>query len=85
MLIGANNYLFVNGRQELKFPEKNAKIPKSIYNIGNLSSDWNSADIPKTSLHGNIYDVIVDYEEVSSVGTIYDIHRFLMIKHNINT
>ena len=75
---GTNSYLFVNGYQELKFTEKNAKIPKSILNIGNLSAGWDTADIPKSSMYGNIYDVIVDYEGVSSIGTIYDIHRFFI-------
>ena len=81
---GSNNYLFVNGYQELKFTEKNANIPENTLNRGNLSLDWNSVDIPKTSMFGDIYDVVVDYEPVNSVKTIYDIHRFLMIKHSVN-
>ena len=39
---GSNNYLFVNGCQELKFTEKNANIPENTLNRGNLSLDWNS-------------------------------------------
>ena len=30
-----------------------------------------------------IYDFIVDYEQIVGVKTIYDMHRYLMIKHNI--
>ena len=68
---GSNSYLFVNGYQELKFTEKNANIPKRTLNIDNLSSDWNSVDVPKTSMFGDIFDVVVDYELVNSVKAIY--------------
>ena len=51
--------------------------------IGNLSSDWSSADSPKTGLHGNVYDFAIDYDSVNSIGTIYDIQRYLMKKHGI--
>ena len=37
----------------------------------------------KTGLYGNIYDFVVDYEDIFFVKTIYDMHRYLMIKHNI--
>ena len=37
----------------------------------------------KTGLYGNIYDFIVDYEDILLLKTIYDMHRYLMIKHNI--
>ena len=29
------------------------------------------------------YDFVVDYEQIVGVKTIYDIHRYLMTKHNI--
>ena len=51
--------------------------------IGNLSSDWSSANFTKTGLYGNAYDFAVDYNSFNSVGTIYDIHRYLMKKHGI--
>ena len=53
---GDDSYLFVNGRQELKF----------------------------TGVYGKIYDFVVDYEQIEGVKTIYDMHRYLMTKHNIN-
>ena len=60
---GENSYLFVNGKEELKF--------KAKFN--------------KTSLYGNIYDFVVDYKAIVGTTTIYDMHRYLMIKHNITT
>ena len=38
----------------------------------------------KTGLHGNIYDFAVDYEQIVGVKAIYDMHRYLTIKHNIS-
>ena len=38
----------------------------------------------KTGLYGNIYDFVVDYEHMLGVKPIYDMHRYLMIKHNIS-
>ena len=38
----------------------------------------------KTGLYGNIYDFVVDCEEILGVKPIYDMHRYLMTKHNIS-
>ena len=32
---------------------------------------------------GNIYDFVVDYKAIVGTTTIYDMHRYLMTKHNI--
>ena len=81
---GNNSYLFVNGDEELKFKAKtfSNEIKQEIFCIGNLSSDWSSTNSTNTGLYGNIYDFAVDYSPVNSVGTIYDIHRYLT-QHNI--
>ena len=42
-----------------------------------------SCESEKTGLYGNIYDILVDYQAVVVVGPIYDMHRYLMIKHNV--
>ena len=39
--------------------------------------------IKKTGLYRNIYDFVVDYETIVGVGRIYDMHRYLMTKHNV--
>ena len=38
----------------------------------------------KTGLHGNIYDFVVDYEQIVGVKAIYDMLRYLMAKDNIS-
>ena len=78
-----DSYLFVNGRQELKFKAKTDQLVKEKLCIGNLSDQWTASESEKTGLYGNIYDFLVDYQAIVGVSPIYDIHRYLMTKHNI--
>ena len=80
---GDDSYLFVNGRQELKFKCKTDELVKEKLCIGNLSDQWTTRESEKTGLYGNIYDFVVDYEQISGVKPICDMHRYLMTKHNI--
>ena len=81
---GDNSYLFVNGRQELKFKCKKDQLVKEKLCIGNLSDQWTTSESEKTGLYGNIYDFVVDYEQILGVKPIYDMHRYLIIRHDIN-
>ena len=65
---GNDSYLFVNGTQEF---------------IRNLSDQWTTSESEKNGLYGNIYDFVVDYKYIFGVKAIYDMHRYLMTKHNI--
>ena len=80
---GDNSYLFVNGGQEFKFKAKNNQIINKKLCLGNLSSKWTTSESEKTGLYGNIYDFVVDYKSINGVKPIYDMHRYLMTKHNI--
>ena len=80
-----NSYLFVNGKQELKFKAKTGQLLLKNLCIGNLSDDWTTSESEKTGLYGNIYDFIADYKKVTDVNAIYDMHRYLMIKHDISS
>ena len=81
---GDNSYLFVNGRQELNFKAKTDQLVKEKLYIGNLSDQWTTRESEKTGVYGKIYDFVVDYEQISGVKAIYDMHRYLITKHNIN-
>ena len=81
---GDDSYLFVNGRQELKFKCKTDRFVKEKLCIGNLSDQWTTSESEKTGLYGKIYDFVVDYEQIGGVKAIYDMHRYLMTKHNIS-
>ena len=59
---GDDSYLFLDGRQELKFKCKTDQLVKEKLCIGNLSHQWSTSESEKTGLYGNIYDFIVDYE-----------------------
>ena len=81
---GDDSYLFVNGKQKLKFKAKTSHLVKEKLCIGNLSDKWTTSESEKTGLYGNIYDFVVDYEQIVGVKAIYDMHRYLMTKHNIS-
>ena len=80
---GDNSYLFVNGRQELKFKAKTDQLVKEKLCIGSLSDQWTTSEAEKTGVYGRIYDFVVDYEQIAGVKAIYDMHRYLITKHNI--
>ena len=76
--------MFVNSAQELKFKAKNDQIISEGLRLGNLSGEWTKSESEKTGLYGNIYDFVVKYKAINGIKTIYDMHRYLMIKHNIS-
>ena len=77
---GDDSYLFVNGVQQLRFKTKNSKIQRNPLVLGNISTDFSTTNAEKAGLYGNVYDFAIDYVPINSVGTIYDIHRYLMAK-----
>ena len=79
-----NSYSFVNGKQELKFKCKTDQLVKEKLCIGNLSDQWTTSESEKIGLYGNIDDFVVDYDKIVGVKAIYDLHRYLMTKHNIS-
>ena len=81
---GDNSYLFANGRQELKFKAKDDQMINEKFCIGNLSGERTKRESEKTGLCGNIYDFVLDYRTINGVKPIYDMHRYLMTKHNIS-
>ena len=79
---GDDSYLFVNGKQELKFKTKDNQIVKEILCLGNMSGDWTTVNAEKTGFWGEIYDFAVHYAS-TNIGDIYNVHRYLMKKHSI--
>ena len=41
---GDNSYLFVSGKQELKFKAKDEQIVKKRLCLGNISDDWTASN-----------------------------------------
>ena len=81
---GDDSYLFLNGIQELKFKCKTTHLVKEKLCLGNLSTQWTISESQKTRLYGNIYDFVVDYKPIVGIDPIYDMHRYVMKKHNIS-
>ena len=44
---GANSYLFVNGKEIVKFKAKDSKIVASPLCLGNISKDWSVDNMKK--------------------------------------
>ena len=49
---GANSYLFVNGKEIIKFKAKDSEIVASPLCLGNISKDWSIDNMKKTGLNG---------------------------------
>ena len=80
---GDDSYLFVNGKQELKFKAKDDQLINEKLCLGNLSDQWSTSESEKTGVYGTIYDFVADYRTIYGVRPIYDMHRYLMTKHGI--
>ena len=49
---GANSYLFVNGKEIMKFKAKDSEIVAIPLCLGNVSKDWSTDNMKKTRLNG---------------------------------
>ena len=78
-----DDYLYVNGNQELKFKAKTDQLVKEKLCLGNLSDQWTTSESEKTGLHEKIYDSVVDYEQIVGTTKILDMHRYLINNHSI--
>ena len=66
---GANNYLFVNGREIIKFNAKDSEIVASPLCLGNISKDFSVDNIKKTGLNGYVYELSANYDAIA-IGDI---------------
>ena len=57
---GANIYLFINGKEIVKFKAKDSESVASPLCLGNISNNWSADNTKKTGLNGYIYEFNVD-------------------------
>ena len=57
---GSNSYLFVNGKEIIKFKAKESIVADPLC-LGNISKGWPSSNMKKTGLSGYVYEFNVDY------------------------
>ena len=81
---GYNRYLFVNGKEIIKFKARDSQIVSYLLCLRNISKDFNIGYMLNTELEGNVYDFSVDYRAVSNYK-IQDAHKYFMGKNNIVT
>ena len=79
---GGNSYLFVNGKEIIKFKGKDSNIVPRPLCLGNISKDWSTDKMKKTGFTGYVHDFSVDYNVVT-VDDIKDIDNYLRKKNNI--
>ena len=86
---GANSYLFVNGKEIVKFKSKDSEIVASPLCLGNISKDWSADSMKKTGLNGYVYEFCVDYADFNTSPPInvaeylLPVHRYFMLKYKI--
>ena len=83
---GANSYLFVNGKEVVKFKVKDSEIEASPLFLGNISKDWSTNNMKKTGFNGYVYEFNVDYRDTGEVDitkTIPFIHEYFVLKYYI--
>ena len=76
------SYLFVNGKEIIKFKAKDSEIVANPLCLGNISEDFSVDNMKKTRLYGYVYDFSVDYRSIVVDKTLA-IHKYLMEKNNI--
>ena len=79
---GTNNYLFVNSIEIIKFKAKDSNIVARPLCLGNISKDWSTDNMRKSSFTGNVYDFKVGFDAIG-VDDIKDIHKYLIKKNNM--
>ena len=82
---GDNSYLFVNGKEMIKFKAKDSEIVANPFCLGNISKDFSQRNMKKTGLNGSVY-YFSTYHNVIAVDDILDIHGYLYknMSYNIN-
>ena len=66
---GANSYLFVNGKEIIKFKAKDSIVAGP------------SSNMKKTGLNSYVYEFKVDYSNNNTKDTIPYVHKYLMSKY----
>ena len=79
---GDDSYLFVNGKEIIKFKAKDSETVPYLLCLGNISKDFDLGYMQKTGLTGYVYDFSVDCWAILN-DKILDIHKYLMEKNNI--
>ena len=78
---GDNSYLFVNGKEIIKFKAKDSGIVANPICLGNISKNFSESNMKKTGLYGSVHYFSIDH--VVAVNDILDIQNYLYKKYVI--
>ena len=56
---GDNSYLFVNGKEMIKFKAKDSEIVEDPLCLGNISKDFSESNMKKTGLYGSVITLVL--------------------------
>ena len=80
---GDNSYLFVNGKEIIKFKADNKIVNFPIwFCLGRLSDGFSANNSGEVSLNGNVYDFSVDYTSID-ISDIFNTQKYLKTENNI--
>ena len=74
---GDNSYLFVNGKEIIKFKAKDSEIVEDPICLGNISKDFSESNMKKTGLYGSVYYFSIDHN-ATAANDILDTHNYLI-------
>ena len=73
-----NRYLFVKGKELLKFKADNENVNfPTQFCLGNISNRFSATEFREVSLNENVHDFSVDYNSINK-SDILLIHKYLM-------
>ena len=73
---GDNSYLFVHGREMIKFKAKESEIVENPLCLENSSKDFAEGNMKKAGLYGSVYYFSVDHNAIA-IDDILEIHGYL--------
>ena len=82
---GDNSYLYVNGKEMVKFKAKDSEIVATPLCLGNISKDWSVDNMKRTGLNGYVYEISVDYHPIlgDTNKAVPTFHNYFMFKYGI--
>ena len=79
---GDNSYLFVNGKEIIKFKAKDSQIVEDPICLGNISKDFSESNMKKTGLYDSVHYVSIDRNATASNDTLdaqnYPIKKYVI-------
>ena len=78
-----NSYLFVNGKEIIKFKADNKNVNfLNQFCLGSISDGFSATEVREVSLNGSVFGFSVDYNSIDKFD-ILNIDKYLMTENNM--